>query len=120
MDANTLETLSDTLIAMTALVTIFGGSVWLGLVALRGRYRVRSRIVERGLAVDPFAHGTGRGIRRWGIGMLGAGVGLLAGHAGARFAGMDPVTAYAAGLALGLGGAMLATWKLELTAGGRR
>ena len=108
------EELIDLLVPIVAIVTIFGGGIGVIYFFLKTRNQQRLAMIEKGLNRDMFAGGVTHGrLRRWGIALMGLGVGVLLGFGLSTSTGLSNEVAYPAAIALALGAALMLAYRAE-------
>jgi len=112
------EILENVVIPIVAIVAVFGSLFGMFYLWVTRRHVERIALIERGFA-DALAPNSG-GTLRTACGVLGLGLGVLAGWALAGLAAAPGYVAYLAGPACGLGAGLLGYLRMVAGAPGER
>ena len=111
-----MEELTDLLIPLVAIVTLFGGGYGVIYYFLKTRSRQRLAMIEKGLDRDVFS-GVAKPerLRRWGIALIGTGLGILMGFGLNALTGLGGEIAYPVSIAIVLGAALMLASRVTST-----
>jgi hypothetical protein len=113
-----LEELTDLLVPLVAIVTLFGGGYGVICYFLKTRSQQRLAMIEKGLDRDMFSGGAKpERLRRWGIALIGTGLGVLTGFGLNGLTGLRGEIAYPVAIAIVLGVSLMLASRVTTTSG---
>lgn len=96
-----------------AIIGVFGGGFGVVYLFFTTRHRERMALIEKGLSADLFNKGDKtQNALKWGMVLIGVGLGLFAGYLLDAYLGMPEPLPYFAMIGLFGGGAMVAYYKM--------
>ena len=96
-----------------AIIGVFGGGFGVMYLFFTTRHRERMALIEKGLSADLFTKGDKtQSALKWGMVIIGIGLGLFAGYILETYMGMPEPLPYFAMIGLFGGGALVAYYKM--------
>ncbi|MGI9265508.1 MAG: DUF6249 domain-containing protein [Gammaproteobacteria bacterium] len=113
-----LEQLTDLLIPLVAIITLFGGGYGVIYFFLKTRSQQRLAMIEKGLDRDIFSGATRPDrLRRWGILLIGIGLGIMIGQGLRALAGLAGEIAFPVSITVAVGVALILASRVKPATG---